>query len=195
MNRPKDFTETHDTRMIRKFGSKAAFDRVKASHGLIPRGAEVGLDASTGFTQEVLDTRIQSSTLNSHRLVLYITENHDTVYAEKLYDELNRRHFLEAGVLNDITLLKEAVASIGLRAADQKLTFDYIDSDRGVEETLYLYEQTQRLGINSIPTLVIDGQYLVSGAAQSDEIQRVLESALSQGLSGKLGFNRKNIGS
>lgn len=29
-----DFWEMHDTRMIRKFGSKSAFERVKASHGL-----------------------------------------------------------------------------------------------------------------------------------------------------------------
>ena len=34
INKPADFWETHDSRMIRKFGSKAAFERVKKSHGL-----------------------------------------------------------------------------------------------------------------------------------------------------------------
>ena len=36
MKKPDDFTETHDTRMIRKFGSKEEFERVKKAHGLIP---------------------------------------------------------------------------------------------------------------------------------------------------------------
>ena len=101
INYPQDFRESHEERMVRKFGSKAAFDRVKLAHGLIPRGAEAGLDASTGFTQEVLDKRIQSSTLNSHKLVLYVTQRHGSAVAEALYDQLNQRHFLHGGVLND----------------------------------------------------------------------------------------------
>jgi hypothetical protein len=60
MNKPDDFTETHDTRMIRKFGSQKAFDRVKISQALVPRGEEVGLDI-IGFIQDNLDKRIQSS--------------------------------------------------------------------------------------------------------------------------------------
>ena len=51
MNEPEDFTEPHNTRMVRKFGSQERFEQVKRSHGLIPRGAEVGLDASVGYTQ------------------------------------------------------------------------------------------------------------------------------------------------
>ena len=194
MSKPADFTETHETRMIRKFGSKQAFERVKAAHGLIPRGAEVGLDASTGFTQEVLDMRVQSSTLNSHRLVLYITQLYGTIFSEKLYDQLNDRHFLKAGILNDIVLLQEAVASIGLSDEHLSDVYNFIASpQRGVKETLHLYEQTQRIGIDSIPTLVIDGQYMISGAAQASEIQRLIEKALLDGPTGATAFERMYI--
>ena len=31
---PSDFWEPHDTRMIRKFGSREAFERIKLSHDL-----------------------------------------------------------------------------------------------------------------------------------------------------------------
>ena len=61
MREPANFTEPHDSRMVRKFGSMEAFERVKAAHGLIPRGAEVGLDASMNYTQE--QVRKQASIL------------------------------------------------------------------------------------------------------------------------------------
>ena len=48
MAKPDNWTEPHNTRMVRKFGSMEAFERVKKAHGLIPRGAEVGLDKSCG---------------------------------------------------------------------------------------------------------------------------------------------------
>jgi hypothetical protein len=73
INQPSDFWETHDARMIRKFGSKEAFDRVKIQHRLVPRAREAGLTESMGFTDENLSNRKQSSTLNAHRLVQYVT--------------------------------------------------------------------------------------------------------------------------
>ena len=193
---PPEFRESHEERMVRKFGSKQAFDRVKAAHGLIPRGAEVGLDASVGFTQEQLDKRIQSSTLNSHKLVLFTTQKHGSAVAESLYDQLNTRHFLQGGVLNDKTLLQESVAALGLGQEHTAELLAFVaDDEWGKEETLYLYEQTQRLGIDSIPTLVIDGQYLVSGAAGAVEIQEAIAAALNApgGVTGQLAFDRRVI--
>jgi hypothetical protein len=70
----ENFWETHEKRMVRKFGSIEAFERVKASHGLIPRGEEVGLNSSMGYTEENLANRRQSSTLRSHCLVLYVSQ-------------------------------------------------------------------------------------------------------------------------
>ena len=197
INYPQDFRESHEERMVRKFGSKAAFDRVKLAHGLIPRGAEVGLDASTGFTQEVLDKRIQSSTLNSHKLVLYVTQRHGSAVAEALYDQLNQRHFLHGGVLNDKLLLRDSVKALDmLQEAEVAELLTFLEDDvRGREETLHLYNQTQKLGIDSIPTLVVDGQYMVSGAAQASEIQQTIAAALSApgGPTGQVAFERRVI--
>ena len=49
LTKPDNWTEPHNVRMVRKFGSMEAFDRVKKAHGLIPRGAEVGLNKSCGL--------------------------------------------------------------------------------------------------------------------------------------------------
>jgi len=191
---PDSFTESHNERMIRKFGSLEAFDRVKAAHALIPRGMEVGLDASTGFTQEQLDMRIQSSTLASHRLVLFVEQQHGVEVSEKLYDQLNQRHFLQAGVLNDRSLLSASIAGIGLSSQHVQELEEFLDNPlRGREVTLELYQRTQSLGVDSIPTLVVDGQYMLSGAARASEVERVLKQAIQLGPSGSRAFQAEAI--
>lgn len=74
ITKPSHFWEPHDTRMIRKFGSKEAFERVKVQHRLVPRAREAGLTESMGFTEENLSSRKQSSTMNAHRLVQYVSK-------------------------------------------------------------------------------------------------------------------------
>ena len=66
----------HPERMLKKFGSQEAFDRVRAQQQLVPRLAAAGLDTTSpgGYTQENLDQRVQSATLNSHRLVIFVAQ-------------------------------------------------------------------------------------------------------------------------
>ena len=183
-----DFRESHEERMVRKFGSLEAFNRVKATHGLIPRGAEVGLDASVGFTQETLDKRIQSSTLASHRLILFITQHYGLEKAEALYDELNNAHFIRSGALADYKLLESCLKKV-LRKEELQETKEFLYSNRGIEEVLAFYEQTQEAGLHSIPTLIIDGRVIVSGAARSDEVKYALEKVIAEGPTGSRAFH------
>ena len=98
LSEPDSFRESHEERMIKKFGSKDAFERVKKSHNLgcssasdtvmrlhaaqsyvlllytVGRGREAGLTAEMGFTQDNLTRRIQSATLRSHRLVYFVAQ-------------------------------------------------------------------------------------------------------------------------
>ena len=189
-SKPEDFTEPHNTRMVRKFGSMEQFDRVKRRHGLIPRGKEVGLDEKCGFHQNQLDKRIQSSTMNSHRLILYVAEIHGLELCEQLYDELNRRHFIEGGILNDRNLLEEALRTLELPAKATAAALNFLnDRERGRDQVLELVERVNDLGIHSIPTLVVDGQYMMSGAARSDAVLEMLTKAVRNGLSGKKLFD------
>ena len=120
--------------MVRKFGSMEAFERVKKAHGLIPRGAEVGLDVSVGFHQPQLDKRVQSSTMNSHRLILYVGEVHGIEACEALYDEINRRHFTEAAILNDKNMLMEAVStSLNITEEEVKALSSFLNEEKRLD--------------------------------------------------------------
>ena len=43
---------------------------------------------------------------------------------------------------------------------------------------------TIKSGIHSIPTLIVDGQYMISGAERSDGIYDLLVQAVEKGISG-----------
>ena len=191
---PEYFRESHEDRMVRKFGSLEAFNDVKKAHGLIPRGAEVGLDESCGFTQAALDARVQSATLNSHRMVLYVTEKFGPATAEKFYEELNRRHFIDGKALNDKKLLHDSLEeALSLyKEEDVQDAKAYLESTHGTEEVVRLYEKTQALGINSIPTLVIDGgRAVLNGAASSAAIYHEISALLKSLPSTSFGMGRR----
>jgi predicted DsbA family dithiol-disulfide isomerase len=76
------------------------------------------------------------------------------------------------------------------------ITDNIINNDnKGKIETLHLYEQTQTIGINSIPTLIIDGQFSISGAANNNEIYNAIKHVLdsSTGPTGNTAFERQPI--
>ena len=190
MKKSDDFTETHDTRMIRKFGSKEEFERVKKAHGLIPRGREAGLTEEMGFTQDNLTLRVQSSTLNSHRLILFVANRFGLNKSEELYAAFNKKHFTEGGILNDLNMLVDSLKEIGLEGTDLEETVNFLhDKSRGTREVLELYERVQSMGIYSIPTLIVDGQYLINGAARANEVLDCLKKVAAAGGTGKAIFS------
>lgn len=195
MDKPSSFTEMHNTRMVRKFGSMEQFDRVKKAHGLIPRGAVVGLDATCGFHQPQLDKRVQSSTMNSHRLILYVAETHGLEQGEALYEELNRKHFIEAGVLNDKSMLIDAmVAVLNLNENELKEAIHFLnDERRGYDVVLQYVDRVADLGIHSIPTLIVDGRLSASGAQTWENVLNLFERAVESGVTGKRLFGDLSV--
>tara|TARA_B110000003_G_C16258535_1_gene382007 strand:+ start:40 stop:408 length:369 start_codon:yes stop_codon:yes gene_type:complete len=112
--------------------------------------------------------------------------------SEKLYSVLNRKHFIEAGILNDKKLLLESLKETGLTEEELQLSIDFLkDESRGKQEVLQMYEKVQTMGIYSIPTLVVDGTYIVNGAARADEVLQVFNKLLKEQPSEKRTFDQQ----
>lgn len=155
--------------MVRKFGSAEAFNAFKARHGLVPRANEVGLP----WNEECLSNRVQSSTLRSHRLVQWVAHHYSLQTAEKLYSALNRRHFSEGGALNDLDILLSSAEEVGVDTTEANI---FLSSTQGEDEVLKAVEIVHQFGIHSIPTLIIDGQFILNGATDFEEICEALRS-------------------
>ena len=171
---PEDesFVEPHLDRMARKFiGPTRKFlelsDREKASlakaferHGLPERGAAVGLE----FTRQ----RLAANTLQSHRLVRWAGAK-----SEALYSVLNRMHHAEGLSLNSRSVLLSAAKEAGL---DPEAAARFLASDEGREEVLAQVARVHASGIHSIPTFIVDGTHVVSGAQRSERFVEIFMS-------------------
>jgi predicted DsbA family dithiol-disulfide isomerase len=108
-----------------------------------------------------------------------------------LYDVLNRKHFTEQGILNDMTLLLEAAGEVGCDVHACRL---FLESREGEEEILSTYHRvTEECGINSIPTLIVDGgKYVISGAVHANTIADTLRAVVKSGdINGYRAFDMK----
>eukprot|EP00802_Teleaulax_amphioxeia_P018470 Tamp_18663.p1 GENE.Tamp_18663~~Tamp_18663.p1 ORF type:complete len:225 (-),score=62.72 Tamp_18663:417-1091(-) len=170
---PKDeeFEESNHDRLVRKWGGKAEFEAQKRRHQLKERGQEVGIKHFK------LD-RTASNTFASHRLVQWVTKQHGINKAEALYNELNFRHFEEGSKLNNRRLLCDAVAKVGL---DPKAAEQFLLGDEGTQEILNAQRVLQAMNINSIPTFIIGGKFVTSGAAHARELEQVFRQIESTG--------------
>ena len=104
--------------------------------------------------------------------------------SERLYDVLNKKHFTEGAVLNDITVLLDAAAEVGV-GIDRAECERFLRGHDGEREVLDTVSRVHALGIDSIPCLVIDGgKQVLQGAAHSstvlDALQRIVKQKNSQ---------------
>ena len=150
-----EFEETNRVRLIRKWGGEAGWKAQKSRHRLKERGQEVGI---AHFNLD----RVASNTLASHRVVQWVTRTLGTNAAERLYADLNERHFVDGQKLNDDDMLVAAAARVGAAPAATRAV---LASGEGGAEIAAAQERLRALGVSGIPTLVLGGKYqLPSGA-------------------------------
>lgn len=171
----EDFQETNRKRLIRKWGGAREFEAQKSRHQLKERGQEVGIKHFN------LD-RIASSTFLSHRLVQWATKEHGITTAENLYSILNRRHFEEGQKLNDPKMLRKAAEEAGI---DGELAAAFMSSNAGSAEIRKAQKLLRDMGVHSIPTFIVQGQYLMNGAMASKEMAEMFRDLERRGEEGE----------
>mmetsp|Transcript_3591 Transcript_3591/g.14545 ORF Transcript_3591/g.14545 Transcript_3591/m.14545 type:complete len:247 (-) Transcript_3591:256-996(-) len=162
--RSEEFEETNLERLRRKWGGVQQFEEQKKRHGLKERGREVGIE-------NFVARRIASNTWASHRMVQWVTRTLGVSAAERLYAALNFTHFEQGAKLNDREML--VTAAVEHAGADEAAAREFLQSDEGSDEIAAALAMLREMGINSIPTFLIDGKYMLSGAAHADEFVRL----------------------
>mmetsp|Transcript_6607 Transcript_6607/g.13308 ORF Transcript_6607/g.13308 Transcript_6607/m.13308 type:complete len:230 (+) Transcript_6607:104-793(+) len=169
--RSESFEESNYDRLVRKWGGAAQFEAQKRRHRLKERGQEVGI------MHFKLD-RIASSTFASHRLVQWVTKTRGINQAEALYNEINHRHFEKGQKLNDFAMLCEAANNVGLNASEVAA---FLGTDEGTSNIIAAQKILSDLQIHSIPTFIIGGNMVASGALHADELERIFRQIESTG--------------
>ncbi|NOR62337.1 MAG: DsbA family oxidoreductase [Rhodobacteraceae bacterium] len=150
----------------RKFGGKDAAVQV---YGDIQKAAEGdGLDVA-------LDKITRTpNTINAHRLIHWAgVEGVQNEAVAALFIA----NFKEGKDISDPALLADIAESVGMnRAATERL----LASDAEISETKAADEKSREMGVSGVPTFLIDGQYVVTGARDTafwvdliDEINQI----------------------
>lgn len=157
----QDFSE----HITEKYGiTKAQSDENRAM--IQARGKEVGFDFN--FTSE---SRMRNS-FDAHRLLHWA--NLEGKQAE-LKMALFKAHFTHNQDVSDYSTLANLAASVNLDPAAAK---GILENGHFTEEVRKLEQQWQQHGISSVPTVIINNKYAISGGQPADTFKKAIEDIL-----------------
>lgn len=139
----------------------------EAQAALRQRGADVGFTFGTR-------TRIYN-TFDAHRLIHWAGIKGKQV---QLKQALLHAYHGEGKPTSDHDVLVEAAESVGLDGAEARAVLDagdYANEVRAEEE------QYQAMGIHSVPSIIFNNRYLLTGAQPADVFEKTIQQVLAEG--------------
>lgn len=117
------------------------------------------IGVGTGLTLD-FDRAVAANTLLAHRTIVWAAAHERQA---DMLDALQRAHFADGIDIGSLPALAAIAESIGLPAAE---ALAYLESEAGTSAVHTDIAEARALGISSVPTFVIDGKYVVSGAQE-----------------------------
>lgn len=145
-----DTPEPLRDRLQRKFGPQAASMLARVTQQAEGEGLEMNWERA-----------ISVNTRTAHRLLEFVRRTSGAARQRALMDELFSLYFTAGGNVGDVSQLAEAASRAGL---DRETMHAYLESEAGVEELEREFDAARQLGVQAVPTFVINGRYGVQGA-------------------------------
>jgi len=138
-------------------GAREVYDQVR----------QAGRSEDIDFAFEAIERT--PSTLNSHRLIRYAgpAGRQDEV-VQALFDS----YFLEARDLGDREVLIAAAEAAGLDPAEARA---YLESDEDAQAVLAEDARARQIGIQGVPTYILNDKYVLSGAHPPEVLFHMFE--------------------
>jgi len=128
-----------------------------------------------------MDIAQRSNTVLAHRLLWLAGTRHGSDVQHLLKERLLRAYFMEGRNVGETSTLVSIAAEVLPETSDELSTF--LDSDQGIGEVAEEVAMAVSHGITGVPTYVINGQWAIPGAQDSDTFERVLRRALERSAS------------
>lgn len=138
----------------RKFGSWEQSQQMDA------HVAAVGAQEGIAFHHELIDRT--PNTFNAHRLI-WLAEREGV--QDAMVESIFRAYFVVGRDIGDSAVLAELAAEVGI---DQTKAEIFLRSDEGANEVSESEIAAQRHGVSGVPTFVINGKPMFSGALRSE---------------------------
>lgn len=163
-NVPREDGPALEEYLARKFGDKS---RVRAAHArLTDAGAELDID----FRWEGMRRR---NTFDAHRLLDWTLESLGAPTQRRLKKRLLRAHFTDGLDVSSHEVLADLAEEVGI---DRAAAGTLLGSDGHTVEVNEQREHAYRNGINAVPTFIVEGEWMLQGAMETDKWTRALRT-------------------
>ena len=156
--------------ITRKFGP-GAMERMKGARDALAKRA-----ADVGFPLVLRDGGRIYSSFDAHRL-LHWAGLQDRQKAVALKHALFGAHFTDGENISDPDILVARAAAVGLDGAEAR---EVLSTDRYRAEVQEAERQWLQSGINSVPSIVINRKYLISGGQTADVFEQSLRQIAAE---------------
>jgi len=130
--------------------------------------------AAVGFVMNTSDTSRIYNTFDAHRLLAWAKEQGRQL---ELKHRLLALNFTDQANPGDHGVLVAAVDEVGLDGADARAV---LESDRYAEQVRAEEALWQSRGINSVPAVVVNERYLISGGLPPEQFERQLRAIAAE---------------
>jgi predicted DsbA family dithiol-disulfide isomerase len=124
-----------------------------------------------------MERALRANTLLAHRLLWLAELPGSPVDQSVLKERLLRAYFVDGLDIGDPDVLADCAAEVGLPRQD---AIDFLESDRGRAEVAAHLEQAADAGISAVPTFVINGQWAIPGAQDTDTFVNVFRRLIDK---------------
>ena len=151
------------TYRIAKFGSW------EHSQALDAQVAAVGREVGIAFRHDLMART--PNTFNAHRLIWLAGQEGKQ---DEIVEALFRAYFTEGRDIGEISVLADLAAEAGLT---RERAIEFLRSDEGSAEVSEQEAQARRLGISGVPTILVGGVPVFSGALRAEIMAAKLREA------------------
>jgi predicted DsbA family dithiol-disulfide isomerase len=146
----------------RKFGGP------EQATAILARVTEAAAGDGLGFR---MDRALRANTLLAHRLLWLAEQPESPVPQQALKERFLQAYFIDGLNIGDPDVLADCAAEVGF---DRAAVSEFLESDQGRSEVASYLEQAADNGISAVPTYVINGQWAIPGAQDTETFVNVL---------------------
>lgn len=152
----------------RKFGDVS---RVRAAHArLTDAGSDLGIDFRWSGMR-------RANTFDAHRLLAWTLHTAGVDAQRSLKQALLRAYFTDNRDVADPTVLADLAEQVGL---DRSAAEVHLASDDEADFVQAEREEAHRNGISAVPTFIVEGEWMLQGALETEKWVRALSHMHSE---------------
>lgn len=152
--------------LISKFGSSDAAKTVYEN--IYEEGVKEGIN----FNFDLIE--VTPNSFNSHRLLALA---YNANMQEKVLDDLFESYFLHGKDIGDPNILLQIAIKHNINAEEFK---SYLSDQENIEPLANEAIQAKKMGINSVPTFIVNKQIVINGAQTSENFELIFEKLKSR---------------